>query len=352
MGTIDTAITAIVERDTRGATDYIDGDGFLVCGKCRTRKQMEVTCPMQTMTHAEWLEARRGGIGGSDAAAILGLNPYMTPFAVWADKVGKLPARDDSEAMRQGRDFGGYVAQRFTEATGKKVRRKNGILRNPAYPFALANIDRQIVGEDAGLECKTTSVLNLKKFRGGEFPPSYYVQCVHYLAVTGAARWYLAVLILNQDFLVFTVERDKAEIAELMRVEGQFWDTYIAPQIPPPVDGLPPTSEAISRIYTGMDNGDAVDLSELASTFELRKAIKEQIGALETQKEQADQAIKLALGEHTAGYCGPYKATWKPQARATLDKAAFAQAHPDIDLAIFEKVTETRPLNVKEKKVS
>lgn len=110
------------------------------------------------MDKQTWLEHRRHSIGGSDAAAIVGLNDYASPYSVWADKTDRLPEKEDSEAMRQGRDFEEYVAARFTEATGKKVRRCNFIIQNPDYPFAHANIDRQIIGEDAGLECKTTPV--------------------------------------------------------------------------------------------------------------------------------------------------------------------------------------------------
>lgn len=95
---------------------------------------------------------------------------------------------------------------------------------NTDYPFAIANIDREIVGEDAGLEIKTTSELNMKKFKGGEYPANYYCQCVHYMAMTGKQRWYLAVLIGNRDFRWFTIERDEAEIAALMGAEADFWE--------------------------------------------------------------------------------------------------------------------------------
>ena len=149
------------------------------------------------MPHDEWLKHRRKSIGGSDASAILGMNTYCSPYTVWADKLGKLPPKEDNEAMRLGRDLEDYVAKRFTEETGKKVRRENNIIINPDYPYAHANVDRMVVGEDAGLECKTTSAMNLKRFKNGEYPENYYCQAVHYLMVTGAKRWYLAVLILG-----------------------------------------------------------------------------------------------------------------------------------------------------------
>lgn len=106
------------------------------------------------MSHSAWLEARRAGIGGSDAAAILGASPWATPLSVWADKQGLTAEKPDTIAMRFGRDAEEIVARWFAEDTGKTVARCNAILQHPEHPFMLANIDRQIRGERAGLECK------------------------------------------------------------------------------------------------------------------------------------------------------------------------------------------------------
>lgn len=104
------------------------------------------------LSHGEWLRYRKLGIGGSDAGAICGLNPYVTAMQVYHDKISDTADDTANEAMRQGRDLEEYVAQRFMEATGKKVRRANAIFYNEENPFMLANVDRLIVGEDAGLE--------------------------------------------------------------------------------------------------------------------------------------------------------------------------------------------------------
>ena len=175
------------------------------------------------MSRVDWLKLRRHSIGGSDAAAIVGLNDYASPFSVWSDKQGVVEDKPDNEAMRQGRDLEDYVAQRFCAETGKRVKRCNYTLYNTLYPFAHANIDRSIVGENAGLECKTTSALNTRKFKNGDFPANYYVQCMHYMAVTGCDKWYLAVLVLNKAFMVFEIARDEGEIAALMEAERDFW---------------------------------------------------------------------------------------------------------------------------------
>ena len=247
-----------------------------------------------------WLELRKSGIGGSDAAAVLGLNPYSSPYAVWADKTGRLPEREDTEAMRQGRDLEDYVAKRFCENTDKRVRRTNYMYRSLKHPFALANLDRLVIGEYAGLECKTTSVLNLKTFKTGDYPDTYYVQCMHYMAVTGAARWYLAVLVLNQGFYTYIIERDEAEIAALMQEEQHFWDSYVKTDTPPPMDGYPATTEAIKAMYPG---GDTKPLTLFG-----REALLEQYfehkakeKGIQTAIEEIKQTLMQDMGNAEAG---------------------------------------------------
>ena len=73
------------------------------------------------LSKEDWLRYRKCGITGTDAGAILGLNPYRSAFQVYHDKISDTTENIDNEAMRQGRDLEDYVAQRFTEATGLKV---------------------------------------------------------------------------------------------------------------------------------------------------------------------------------------------------------------------------------------
>ena len=147
---------------------------------------------VKTENYEEWKALRGKYIGGSDAAAVVGLNPWVSPYSLWCEKTGRTPGFAGNLATECGTYMEDFVAQKFAQETGKKVRRANYSFFNSDYPFAIANIDREIVGEDAGLECKTTSELNLKRFKGGEFPENYYCQCVHYLAITGKKRWYQA----------------------------------------------------------------------------------------------------------------------------------------------------------------
>lgn len=299
------------------------------------------------MPREEWLRYRRMGIGGSDAGAIVGLNPYVTPYSLWADKTGRLPDREDNEAMRQGRDLEEYVAQRFEEASGKKVRRRNAMFQHNELDFAVANIDREVVGERAGLECKTTSVMNLRKFRNGEFPDQYYTQCVHYLAVTGWDRWYLAVLILNQGFYIYEIERDEDEISALMTAEKEFWETYIVPDEAPPVDGRFGTDRAIREVFQDPDGGEC-ELIGAGKTVEnllsLRKARKE----LNQEIRRLEQELKVELGECETGYCGRYEVRWRRTKRAAVSVEKLKQKYPKIDLNKVMKVSTGRRFAVVE----
>ena len=298
------------------------------------------------MPHEEWLAYRQKSIGGSDASSIIGLNPYSSPYTVWADKLGKLPPKDDCEAMRQGRDLEFYVAQRFCEATGKKVRRENNILINPDYPFAHANVDRMVVGEDAGLECKTTSVLNLKNFKNGSFPDNYYVQCVHYLMVTGCKKWYLAVLVLNKGFMVFESERDEDEIAALAKSEEEFWK-YVEAKEPPSPDGTASTTDTISAIYPE-SNGETVNLFAYESELKQYVALTDQIKELEMLKDEMANRVKDFLGKAGKGETDRYRVSWASTTRSTFDSKRFAQDHSDIDLSDYYKTSTYRTFKVNE----
>ena len=161
---------------------------------------MYVKIPTGKMDRREWLALRKSGIGGSDAGAVCGLNPYSSPMNVYRDKTCETAEdKEDKEAVRQGHDLEDYVAQRFMEATGLKVRRSNYMYRSIEHPFMIADIDRVVVGEDAGLECKTVSAYGEDKWKDGKIPFHYVMQCFHYMAVTGKRAWYIAVAILGSS---------------------------------------------------------------------------------------------------------------------------------------------------------
>lgn len=306
-----------------------------------------IKIPTLNMSHDEWLEHRQKSIGGSDASSIIGLNPYSSPYTVWADKLGKIPPKEDNEAMRQGRDLEFYVAERFCEKTGKKVRRENNILINPDFPFAHANVDRMVVGEDAGLECKTTSALNMKNFKNGAFPDTYYVQCVHYLMVTGCKKWYLAVLVLNREFMVFEIERDEEEIEALARSEEEFWRLVEAKESPM-ADGSASTTNTISVLYPEA-NDESVNLFAYDTDLQQYMAISAQIKELEKMKDEVANRVKAFLGASGRGESDKYRVSFASTSRSTFDAKRFAAEHGDIDLSKYYKTSSYRTFKVTSK---
>lgn len=304
--------------------------------------------PTASMSKEEWTKLRSTTIGGSDAASILGLNHHKSAYALWAEKTGKVIPEDISqkEAVRLGTDLEDYVAHRFMEATGKKVRRVNYTVFRDDMPYAHANYDRLIVGEEAGLEIKTTNALNLKKFKNGEFPANYYCQCVHYMMVSGLKRWYLAVLVLGIEFKVFVIERDEAEIEALRMAEENFW-YQVQNDLPPEIDGMDSTVDALNAVFPVSDpEADAVDLTVCAIDLAILGECSRQIKELEEKKKAAQARVKEALGTAEKGFYSTYSVSWKSQKQRTFDREKWEQDHGAIPEEYF-KVSDSRTFRFK-----
>lgn len=298
----------------------------------------------------EWLALRKKlGIGGSDAASVIGLNPYKGAYTLWAEKTGKIPEFEGNLTTEVGSYLEEFVAQLFTRETGKKVRRKNRILANTDYPFAFADVDRLVVGEKALLEIKTTNSFPvMKKIKNKEYPEQWYCQMTHYLAVSGLERAYLAVLVECREFKVFELERDDAEIAALMREEEAFWQK-VQTNTPPPADGLESTSKTITALYPE-SNTENVNLYSYQTELARYMELSEQIKALDAAREEAANKVKAFLGEAGKGESDRYRVTWTSSERRSFDSKRFAKENPDIDMDSYYKVSTYRTFKVTEKK--
>lgn len=307
--------------------------------------------PTSNMSKEEWTKLRSSTIGGSDAAAILGLNPHKSPYALWAEKTGKVVPEDisEKEAVRLGTDLEDYVAHRFMEATGKKVRRVNYTVFRDDMPYAHANYDRLVVGEDAGLEIKTTNALNLTKFKNGEFPATYYCQCVHYLMISGLDRWYLAVLVLGIGFYVFTIERDENEIAALKMAEENFWG-MVQKDLPPEIDGMDSTIDAVNAVFPVSEPDTEIDLTGCAADLAILDECSQQIKELEEKKKAAQGRIKETLGEAERGFYSTYSVSWKSQKQQTFDRKKWEKDHGKIPEE-YLKTSESRTFRSKKENV-
>lgn len=298
------------------------------------------------LTKEDWLAQRRKSIGGSDAGAVLGLNKYTSPYALWAEKTGKVIPEDisDKEAVRLGNDLEDYVAKRWMEATGKKLRKDNHIYYNTDYPFAHANIDRSVAGEDAGFEAKTTSSWDvLQQCREGNYPDTWYAQIVHYMMVTGKQKWYLGVLCFGHGFFCFEIERDEAEIKALAEAEAKFWYD-VEMNTPPEVDGTESTTEAL-RAVLGDSRNNSVDLSGVSSYIYQYRTTKEVVDKLNEQLEDCKNHIMAYMGDAASGTYGNVSVSFKTQFRKTFDRKKYEEVHGEIPVEFF-KFSTTRPFKV------
>lgn len=302
---------------------------------------------IKTNSHEEWLKLRSKYIGGSDAASVVGLNPFSSPYTLWAEKTGKVAPFEGNLATEVGAYLEEFVAKKFEQETGKKVRRINQSILNDEYPWAIANIDRDIIGEDAGLEIKTTSELNTKRFKNGEYPPNYYCQCMHYMAVTGKKKWYLAVLVGNRDFKIFELERDEEEIKALMEAEKDFWN-LVQTNTAPAADCLKSTSDTLTTLYP-QSNGDTVNLFGYENELAQYMALNAQIKALEATKDEIGNKVKAFLGEAGKGENDRYRVSWTTSERKTLDTKKLMADHPEINMDEYYKISTSRTFRVNEK---
>ena len=299
------------------------------------------------ISHEQWLTLRKKSIGGSDAGALMDMNPYQSPVSLYADKKGLSKDKETNEAMRLGNDLEDYVSRRWMEKTGKKVRADNFMYQHDDYDFITANIDRDVVGENAGLECKTMSGFAKYDLENGEVPAQYYAQCQHYMMVKGYDKMYLAILVFQRGIYCLEVERNEEFIKELLAAEIDFWTNYIEKNQMPAPDGSDASMEAIKQIYPRdtnpqmqLPNADA----EIKRYLELGKAIKD----IEEEKKKIQAQLCVRLGDTGVGIDTEYACSWKSQVRASVDSAKLKKEFPEV----YEKCKKTSELRVfKAKKV-
>lgn len=301
----------------------------------------------------EWeTERHKLGIGGSEAAAIAGLNPYSSAFTVYWDKVGKGEPMEVSEGMRQGTDLEEYVAKRFCEATGKKVRKCEYMLQSAEHPFMIADVDRFVVGENAILECKTSLNRSGYSYDDANNIPAYQlVQCLHYMSVVGAEKAYLATLVFGKDFNIVEINASdyKDDIASLIQIEKRFWEENVLKEIPPQPDGSDRSTEIISEQFPSANEElPAVDLMGYSSQLHRLSELKKQIMELTDEKMSIENTIKTALGEAPVGEYGDFRVTWKNRESTRLDSKALKADMPDV-YAKYAKTLSTRTFLFTEK---
>lgn len=207
------------------------------------------------MNKEQWLEERKKGIGGSDAAVIVNKNPYKNTIQLWEEKIGLKEAEDisDKPYVQYGTNAEEYLRELFKLDYPQYEVKHEGysIIRHPTYPFLFASLDGQLVNKETGemgiLEIKTSEILRSKqkeKWKDG-IPDSYYCQVLHYLNVTGYSFAILKAQLkykFDDDIKLETrhyyIERNdvvEQDIKFLEEKEVEFWNNYVVTRKQPPL---------------------------------------------------------------------------------------------------------------------
>ena len=315
---------------------------------------------MTVQARIDWLKARQSGIGGSEIAAIVGLNQYTTPMQVWESKVNPVIDDETSEPAYWGITLEDVVAKEYAKRTGRKVQRVTSQMRHPDFDFAIGNIDRAVINPkisgnvrwkngkittDRLLECKTANGFMAKQWgeSGSDYvPDAYLIQCQWYMAVTGASICDLAVLIGGQDFRIYTILRDDELINDLLLQGAAFWELVKNNIAPDPVN----YPEAVKK-WAKSDPALCVQATDsIVNDLDIIEDTKSQIKALEEKQDAHKSRVLIAMeAAETLFYKGIKVATCKTQVRNTFDSKAFEKDHPDL-YAQYKKTTSTRVLRI------
>lgn len=280
----------------------------------------------------EQITARRQGIGGSDAAAVLGASPYKTPHDVYLEKIGQRPPVEANAGMKRGIYLEPVAADLYSEITGRQLRRQPQRTHRD-HPWMMGNVDRQILAGEGGvaetgiLEIKCPMVHTFAKIKREGLPLNYAIQMQHYLAVYGydwgsfaafnADRW---------ELIKFDVEADRTFHEALINQEEKFWREHVEARVPPAevrvqidLSQLPkPEGEIVHR--------DDPEFAEAVATFKEARSLKETAEFLE-------QAAKAKMKEIIGGFgavegAGVRVYFAQRNGRKTFDKDALVKAAP------------------------
>jgi putative phage-type endonuclease len=295
----------------------------------------------KNMSCKDWLEIRKQGIGASEAAAAVGLNPYQSQLELWMIKTGrdeKLPKvdpDDDTSPVYWGNVLEPIVAEQYARRTGRKVRRVNAVLQHPDPDKAwmLANLDYSVVACDdvQVLECKTAGRFGARLWEDG-VPDYVECQVQHQLAVTGKQAADVCVLLCGQELRIHRIERNEDVIAQLIELERAFW-RYVETGTQPPADGSDSAHQALQGLFPS-DSGECVDFTEdeaLCSVFTRLLSVRTDLDALKETESRLKQQIQARMGEATRALFPNGEVRWKrSQDRQGLDVARLVEDFPEL----------------------
>lgn len=285
------------------------------------------------MDREAWLQARRSGVGGSDAAIACGLHPYVSPLELYYDKSGELVIeREDNERMQMGRALEDAIADVFAQRYDVKLRR-HAMRRHPRYPWMLGNPDRLIEGTRIGLEIKNVDALAYRFGEWGEpdtdeIPEPYLLQALHYAIVFDYREWHIGALIGGNTLKRYIVRRDSELEAMLIEGEREFWQC-VERNEPPEIDCDRPGALALIKRVYGTDGGMIVLPESIGHWHNVRVEADRLAKGYERTAEQAKAHILEAMGGAAIGRLAHGGGEYRQK---IINKAAYevrAQSYTD-----------------------
>ena len=290
----------------------------------------KVLVSTENMPYEDWLEYRKQGIGGSDASVVCGINRYKSPVELWMEKTGQLPHQEAGEAAYWGTQLEPFVRAEFTKRTGIEVSRRNELLQSEEHPFMLANLDGICEVPDVGpciFEAKTASAYKVGEWEDA-IPDEYALQLAHYMAVTGYAGAYIAVLIGGNTFKWKFIERDEELISMLIQLETDFWN-HVQDGTPPPLDGSDASAKFLAERFPNSRPKSHIILPETADELLAQyDEACEELEAVTERKQKAENLLKEMMGENEVGTAGDRIITWKSVSQERLDSKTLRAEHP------------------------
>ena len=291
-----------------------------------------VLASTENISYEDWLALRKQGIGGSDASVVCGINKYKSPVELWMNKTGQIPPQEAGEAAYWGTLLESIVRAEFTRRTGIEVTKPSVILQSEEHPFMLANLDGTCEVPDVGtciFEAKTASA-----YKAGEWedtiPDEYQLQIQHYMAVTGYAGAYIAVLIGGNTFRWKFVERDEELISMLIELESAFWN-HVQDCTPPPLDGSDAAAKFLSERFPTSKPTSHITLPDTAADLLAQyDEACEQLEIVTEKKQKAENLLKEMMGENEIGTAGDRIVTWKSVSQERLDSKTLKAEHPTL----------------------
>lgn len=288
-----------------------------------------------------WLQERKSGIGGSDAAAVLGLSKYRTPYQVYEDKIGEAEPITDNAYMFWGRTLEPIIREQYANRTGRIIETPNRILRHPEYDFIIANVDG-LTNDGRVLEIKTARMNNQWGEEGtDQIPTEYILQAQHYMLVTGRSIADIAVLISGSDYRQYEIAADK-ELHEMMIEQYiDFWEHVKTHTPPEPIN----YEDALSRYgRQSVDNKVTASADNEKAICRLQE-IKEVISTLEDEEKELKASIMMSLGDNDTlvDIQGNALCTWKASKPTNrFDSKSFEKDHPELYATYLKQSEPTR----------